>query len=268
MIRKLSASDNDIVIALLAPEASYNILILGDLENYGYEQEFMDLWGDFGDDGALRAVLMRYNESFTAYAPSEYAVADFIEIISGYKWNRMSGKRSVMERVIPYLEKQVNHRSTNFAELRHLNRQHFELPSGYQLLRAGVQHVDEVVNLTVSSFANTSADSLRDSLQRDLTNGVSTVWCVTHNGKIVSKAQSTAENSQSAMIVGVCTSADYRGKGLATACTLTLCEEHLAKGRALCLFWDDPTAGKIYAKLGFANIGQWMMMGRLQPESA
>lgn len=38
-----------------------------------------------------------------------------------------------------------------------------------------------------------------------------------------------------------------------------LCHELLAEGKMLCLFYDNPEAGSIYKRLGFEDIGKWMM---------
>ena len=67
MIRKLMQKDHEIVQALLQQEPAYNLFIIGDIEAYGYESEFQELWGDFTPDGNLRAVLLRYYQSFIPY---------------------------------------------------------------------------------------------------------------------------------------------------------------------------------------------------------
>ena len=63
----------------------------------------------------------------------------------------------------------------------------------------------------------------------------------------------------SAMIVGVATDKDYRNQGLASAVMSKLCEEVLNEGKELCLFYDNPSAGKIYKRIGFTDIGIWSM---------
>ena len=79
-------------------------------------------------------------------------------------------------------------------------------------------------------------------------------------GVMVSSASTTAENSQSAMIVGVGTKPGYEKKGYATLCMEKLCRDLLAEGKSICLFYDNPTAGNIYKRLGFEDIGFWSMI--------
>lgn len=33
----------------------------------------------------------------------------------------------------------------------------------------------------------------------------------------------------------------------------------LEEGKSLCLFYDNPEAGRIYKRLGFKDIGRWTM---------
>lgn len=82
---------------------------------------------------------------------------------------------------------------------------------------------------------------------------------VTSGNQMVSSAMTTAENSMSSMVIGVCTLEAYKKKGYATACMKRLCAELLREGKYLCLFYDNPEAGTIYKNLGFEDIGKWVM---------
>lgn len=58
MIRKLTVSDNEEVMALLKPEATQNLFIIGDIENFGYESDVQDLW------------LIRFSRQITCFVTS------------------------------------------------------------------------------------------------------------------------------------------------------------------------------------------------------
>ena len=55
-----------------------------------------------------------------------------------------------------------------------------------------------------------------------------------------------------------------RGQGLASACMRVLCRRLLENRDAVCLFYDNPAAGRIYKRLGFRDIGFWAMAQRQQ----
>ena len=81
------------------------------------------------------------------------------------------------------------------------------------------------------------------------------------NGKIVSVASNQRANSISTMVVGVATAEGSRGRGYASAAVYELCRRSFADGkRFICLFYDNPDAGRIYRRLGFAELGEYAMI--------
>jgi predicted GNAT family acetyltransferase len=97
-------------------------------------------------------------------------------------------------------------------------------------------------------------------MTRTIAENAGRYYYVRRDGRIASAAATTAENSASAMVVGVATTPEYRGQGLATRVVSGLCRDVLAGGRAfLCLFYDNPAAGAIYRRIGFQETGTWVM---------
>ena len=109
----------------------------------------------------------------------------------------------------------------------------------------------------VPEFATSTFDVERN--RETLRNGSGRTWYIEKDGQIISSASSTAENSQSAMIVGVGTLPEHQKQGLASYCMSVLCKELLNEGKMLCLFYDNPDAGTIYKRIGFVDIGKWGM---------
>ena len=81
------------------------------------------------------------------------------------------------------------------------------------------------------------------------------------NGRMISTASTSAENSESAMVVGVATAKEFRGKGYASAVVSALCKDCFARGKKyLCLFYSNPVAGRIYNRIGFQELGEYGML--------
>jgi predicted GNAT family acetyltransferase len=91
--------------------------------------------------------------------------------------------------------------------------------------------------------------------------------CIEHNriyitevdGQVVSAALTNVETKDLAMIGGVFTPEPLRNKGYASAAMSALCTSLISDGRQPCLFYDNPAAGTIYRRLGFAEIGPWRL---------
>lgn len=83
-------------------------------------------------------------------------------------------------------------------------------------------------------------------------------------GRVVSAALSSAEGGGAAMLGGVATLLQCRGKGLSPLCVGALCQHLLgSRGmRSVSLFYlqDNTQAGRVYEKLGFVEDGEWLLI--------
>ena len=259
MIRKLKASDNERVMDFLRDEAALNLFIIGDIEAFGYDSDFQELWGFFGEDHDLSAVLLRFHNSFIPYAKTgTVPVKEFSKIIKSFPDKIfLSGKSDLVEKFenIPGLElgkKQV----TYFAEC---NTDEYFGQTDYEIKKANPEDVDRIIELRSGIEEFYPNPNAREIILQSLKTGTGRTYYLEQEGQMVASTSTAAENSMSAMIVGVCTHIDYRRKGLATAVMQKLFKDVMNEGKLLCLFYDNPNAGRIYKRLGFVDIGMWTM---------
>ena len=83
------------------------------------------------------------------------------------------------------------------------------------------------------------------------------VWLAEMGGTIVAAALTNAESAGMAMVGGVFTAPDQRGRGISKALCSALCAELMAEGWQPVLYWVTPAAGAVYRRLGFQPIGVW-----------
>ena len=100
-----------------------------------------------------------------------------------------------------------------------------------------------------------STDAIRQRLESGLGRG----YLIREGDEIVSTVSTSAETSVSAMIGGVMTHPNFRGRGYASFCLSVLCDELNREGKIACLTYDNPAAGSIYKRIGFKDIGRWMI---------
>jgi len=98
MIRKLTKKDHEQVFAYLKEEAALNLFIIGDIEAFGYDTDFQELWGVFKEDGTLKSILLRFHDSFIPYSKEEFSTSDYEALLSAYKPLKLSGKSTIVER--------------------------------------------------------------------------------------------------------------------------------------------------------------------------
>lgn len=261
MIRRLTANDHGFVMPYLSRESSLNLFLIGDIENFGYDSEFQQVWGEFDEDDRLKAIMLKYHESFIFYSDKDdFDREGFVQLaMATGQCKILSGKKSLME---AFGEKLGNSkvREMFFAELTELTQAAEQ--SALNIKQAGIDDLPRVVELrgAIQEFSQMALNI--GAMEKSLQNRSARIYFAERGDKMVASASTTAENSQSAMVVGVCTHPAYRKQGLASACTRKLCKDVLEEGKYLCLFYDNPQAGEIYKKLGFKDIGKWTMIVR------
>lgn len=260
IFRRLKEEDNQAVMEYLMQEPEFNLFIIGDIENFGYNTDFQTIWGIVDNGNRVQGILLKYYSSFIPYAYDREILKRFAPLIS-LGARVVSGKQEIIDIIKPYLTKNIiEEKKDYFARLRELNRS-IPLDKGLKIKRAGVKDVDRLLELRNQIAEFGSLPLNRESVIKKLKTGSGRVYYLEDNtGRMVSSAATSAENSLSAMIVGVATLPEYRKRGLATNCVYRICEDLLAEKKIPCLFYDNPEAGKIYRRIGFEEIGNWSII--------
>lgn len=257
MIRQLVEYDHDRVMKLVGEKPAENLFIIGDIEAYGYFSDIQEVYGDFDGD-ELIAVLLNYDHNYILYSEKNYDKEGFAEIINAdEQLTGFSGLKEVIEPMESLIKKPLKVKGdTYYAKCEKLEAgsQH-----NFDMRRTTVEDVPAHLRLlnSIPEFAESS--NTEEQMKRNIENKVGRSYAIWNGDDIVSVVSTTAENKQSAMIVGVGTAEGYKRKGYASELMIKTCEELLAENKIICLFYDNPEAGKIYQRLGFKEIGRWNM---------
>lgn len=265
MIRKLTEQDRTSVLEYLYKESSYNIFIIGDIETFGFDTDFQTIYGEFNQDNTYKSVQLFYNNHAIYYSHLDYFNHDYLSVYKNHDFNYMSGKEELMKRINPFL--------TGFSFKPMYFCKATELPIESANSNLEIKHViseDDIKSLyplliKIDEFGISEVPLekfIKDS-KKGLEMGVKLF--IEQDGKTVSTVATTAETTVSAMIVAVATDPEYRNKGFASTLMISLMEEYFQKrSKELCLFYDNPNAGSIYKRLGFKDIGKWVMMSTVE----
>ncbi len=268
-MRKLSNDDKAKLLDYIASEPEMNLFIYGDVETYGLDGDTCELYAQ-EDGDKWDSIVLRYLNYYTVYSKhDEYnaeAVANFLN--SRKDISSVAGKKTVidkLEKFFPNMRFSVTYMSRcNKAEMfRHK-------ASGVTLRKITPDDAEAVVRLfcQIDEFKDIYVGREDEAIEEErvsLDRGATCCGFFAGN-ELVSYAQTSAENSMSAMIIGVATLPKWRGLGLASANVSALCRQQFEEGRKfVCLFYDNPAAGRIYNKVGFKEIGEYTL-GRLKRE--
>lgn len=259
MFKKCTAEDNELIMEYLLEEKAMNLFFIGDIEVFGYDSDFQDIYAQYDKEGHIEGVLLRYQNTYIPYSKKDIDLSQFVKIISeDPKLLMISGKEEIInrfQRILPLGKEKLMY----FSEL----KEGTTLPDNsydYEVKKATIEDVDRIFALKEKIEEFDIQPSSKDSMRRSFKTNSGRTHILEVDGEVVSCASTTAENTYSAMVVGVCTHPSIRQKGYASVVMTQLCNELLSEGKSLCLFYDNPKAGKIYKRLGFQDIGMWKMV--------
>ena len=261
MIRKLNETDREAVLAFLYQEPEINLYIIGDIKNFGFDQEDQSIYAEFRD-GAYYAVMSRNHSQITYYASHVGFNTEWLDIFNQFDYLFISGKQQIIEEVNRYLpdmrpDRLEFMRSTSFVKediddsmIEILNTEQDAIDV-YNLLNQ-IDELDSVRMKSKDEFVQYLLDHRDD-------NG--TTVFIRENGVVIATASAVGETKRTAMIVGVATHEDHRQRGLGMTVLYYLVDLYVnQKKKTLCLYYDDPRAGALYEKLGFEKIDDWIML--------
>ena len=256
MIIKVDDTYHSKVINYLKREPDFNLFIIGDIERYGYDNYFLDVWAGIDNKGRIEGVLLRYFEYLIFYSQGKFNIDEFANLINRLDYIELSGKLEVLQKLEHKID--VNRkRIVKFCALDDLSKLNdIKIDLRPKKIRFG--NISKVAKLyeDIDEFENTTVENIKNGLR------TGRGYCIEINKKVVAMAKSTLETRTHAMIVGVGTHPNFRNKGLATTCIVKICSEIINENKTPCLFYDNIEAGKIYKKLGFKEKGYWAIYYR------
>lgn len=265
-MRKCSEKDRKSILAYISSEPETTLFFYGDIESYGVDKNPVAVWVDEKDEAIESLILQYRNTMFTIYSQNvnydAKAVADFLK---GQKVTTISGKEEIINKLSLFFPDLV----CNKAYICRCNKVNTDflkpLPKEIVLRNLTKEDAIKIAELdrTIDEFSfsiNKGSDGLKKEVAKicdSFLAGCSYVGLF-NKDELISSAGTSASSSLSAMVVAVATKKGYRGKGYASWAVSYLCKECFKTGKKfLCLFYDNPEAGKIYHKIGFEEVGKY-----------
>lgn len=263
MIRKLTEQDREQVLKYLYQEPALNIFTIGDIENFGFDVDYQDVYADI-IDGQYDSVLLRYRKNILYYCHETRIDKDWITLIKELDFEFISGRKSLTDLILPYFS-DLKEKPMYFCEADSFDPS-FDIKDNkiidiktkddialmFDLLKS-IEEFDSMKSENKEKFIENKLNALKHSKS----------YMIKEDGLCVSTVSTVADTTTAAMVVAVATNPLYRGKGYASSLMKHLLKEYLInRKKSLCLFYDNPAAGKIYHRLGFVDKDMWVMLVR------
>ena len=272
-VRRLQPHDEAALTQALHADHGYGLFISSNLASYGLASSEVRFWGQFRSVGPagfhpqpqLMAVLMLAGRNANLFVIGADDPTPLIAIALRERLHFIMGKGQAMERVIQFAPQRVARVETHhFAELppHRFPAPLAALSSGMIVRRGAPADVDALAQLYfgVTGFEGMSYHQVRMSMMNRLTH--LRTYLATQDDVVVAAASTSAEATDAAMIGGVWTATQARGRGISTAVVAALSNELRRERRRPYLFYvvENAPAAHVYAKLGFRVIGDWRVL--------
>lgn len=114
----------------------------------------------------------------------------------------------------------------------------------------------DVYALMHTAFPVPDADLFVADMQLRINHGVARAVTYEINGSPVGTASVFFESDTVCFLGGIVTDSRYRGRGVAKALVSALCRDALSRGKRPVLSCVNPVAERLYASLGFVQVGE------------
>lgn len=261
-MRILQEYDRDALNAYVQSEPEMNLFLIGDMENYGVNSEVVNFYLH-EERNRWDFVILRFYHNFILYSPYEdYNAGEAFRFLSAQEPECISGKTVLLQKIAAQFP-QREMESTFMSRCDRVEREG-NAPEKLEIRSMTSEDVPEAIDLlcSIKEFEKTYEKNQKSEhirrMREELGQGAKQMMGGYTDGRLVTVAGTSAENLQSAMIVGVATDVGERGKGYASAVVSALCKNCFNRGKKfLCLFYDNPAAGRIYNRIGFRELGQY-----------
>lgn len=262
-IRRLTEADTAAVAELCSRYPVRMLSLRMHLEAYGYGSDSLLVWGAFSPSvERLEGIVFRLNNTFILADGDGGCAKEFAALIDSEE--RVAGVRGTIETITGVQANLGRHTSTDWEVstcLRLLTPPRIASEALAVARRATAADLDLLAE-HYAGAANMyrSRSNVAARLQTKRVFVVAAAPDSAGNGKILSSALLNVEGRDAGLIGGVFTQRQARGKGYAAACTAAVALDLQQDGKTPVLFYENPTAGRVYRKLGFEECGKWALL--------
>jgi predicted GNAT family acetyltransferase len=272
VIRLLTESDREKALALLDHDHELNLIMINDIRRFGLEDGGFALQGNYYGafrNGELGGVSVIYNlGSMFIYALEPGHASHLIAHVTGLEKTphflsaRADWAESIVHRL---LARGLSLTNNEKQEYMRLAPEDFKPRCDQDVRFAGPEDLDELIRLSKGfqvEYFGTQLQALNELARTAETRMEDYGIAVAErDGGLIAKAEIMARTEKAALIGGVFTDPEYRGRNYCFSCMSLLCESILAGGGSACLnvSISNLPALSVYRGLGFKKLYDYRM---------
>ena len=226
-----------------------------DLKKFGIENPNLTVY--FDESEGICCTALKYYEGLQLFdADGKIDAEKTAELIKDLNSHIVSSTIDVIGKLYPLLRDTYEMEQGYVTEM--LSMPEREISE--EVRPAELSEYDEIAKLICSDEGvggHYEPEELKNQLLTRLGEGMGRNYILKRDGEIIHHAATYAELDNLAVISGVITREDWRGKGVGTLAVRKLCHDLLQEGKKPCLFYYTKQAEGFYKKIGFEEGTGW-----------
>ena len=226
-----------------------------DLKKFGIDNPNLTVY--FDEDDKIKCSALKYYEGLQLFdADGKMDAEATAALIKELNSHIVSSTVDVIEKLYPLLKDTYEMEQGYVTEM--LSMSDCEISE--EVRPAKLSEYDEIAKLVCSDKGvggHYVPEELKELLLTRLEEGMGRNYVLERDGEIIHHAATYAELDNLAVISGVVTREDWRGKGIGTMAIRKLCHDLLKEGKKPCLFYYTKQAEGFYKKIGFEEGTGW-----------
>jgi len=255
MYKKAEKADVEKLLQYLEQNLKNCLYSYIDLKKFGIENPNLTVY--FDDSDGIRCSALKYYDGLQLFdAEGKIDVEGTVELIWNLNCHLVSSTVDVIEKLYPFLKDSYKMERGFVTEM--LSMPECEISE--EIRPAEIAEYDEISRLICTDEGiggHYEPEELKKQLLSRLEEGMGRNYVLERDGEIIHHAATYAELDNLAVISGVITREDWRGKGIGTLAVHKLCHDLIKEGKKPCLFYYTKQAAMFYKKIGFEEGTGW-----------
>lgn len=232
-----------------------NTFLIGDIINYGFENEIQQIWADVEDE-ACQAIYLWFCNNLLIYSHKEVLDQGIMErVVAMKKPDQIMAKRIHLEQIQSVLDNYIIKGKLLLGDFREEN----SINKEEHLWKYGIGTLDDVERIYdfLQSGELAPLYRSREMIEKRIETGEGIHLFIEDQGKIVAHVNSAASTQYSTMIGGLYTTKEFRGQGMARFLLGCLCEEIKEEKKVPCMISAQGTEHNLFYRMGLEVVEEF-----------
>ncbi len=259
---KATENEREMINRYCMDEAISNLFILADIENFGFDSEFQNVWYELKEEKMI-GVVLRYYDNLILYSKTLETNFEIIdEIFNQYDIRILSGKKTVISHVSKLMDDQP------FISIAmEYNDKKIDNKTSRLINVATTQDATDIARCygEYDAFKGLYSDILEERAKQitdRMVSGEGKHVFIKDDQTIISHGNTSGECSFAGMIGGLFTNPDYQRQGYASSILTYLTNDLISRNKKAVVLVGNRELKPFFDSQGFIAVDDWAILRR------